>query len=190
MIDPFKITDFERTEDNLQEFLLFCIIVAGKKATTQASKLDNFFERVTIVYGVASPFRQIKELLDRKQLRSELMYSGIGQYNRITGAFQQVIKLNPKTCTLEELEAIPGIGKKTSRFFLVHSRLGQQHTILDTHILAYMKKNRLARGIPKATPASNKRYKYLETIFLKHMKKLNIKSVAEFDLKIWAEGAR
>ena len=41
MIDPYKITNYNRTESQLQEFLLFCILVAGKTAYIQAKKLED-----------------------------------------------------------------------------------------------------------------------------------------------------
>jgi hypothetical protein len=42
MIDPYNITNYNRTEGELQKFLLFCIVVAGKTAYIQAQKLEEF----------------------------------------------------------------------------------------------------------------------------------------------------
>ena len=41
-IDPYNITKYDRTEEELQLFLLFCIVVAGKTAYIQAEKLEQF----------------------------------------------------------------------------------------------------------------------------------------------------
>jgi hypothetical protein len=41
-IDPFNITDFNRNHVELKEFLLFCICVAGKKATIISEKINHF----------------------------------------------------------------------------------------------------------------------------------------------------
>jgi hypothetical protein len=42
MITPTTITNYNRTEEELEEFLLFSILVAGKGAEQQAKKLDAF----------------------------------------------------------------------------------------------------------------------------------------------------
>jgi hypothetical protein len=41
-VDPYNITKYNRTEAELECFLLFCIVVAGKTAYIQARKLDEF----------------------------------------------------------------------------------------------------------------------------------------------------
>jgi hypothetical protein len=38
MIDPNKVTNPARTPAELEEFLLFCLVVAGKNADQQAAK--------------------------------------------------------------------------------------------------------------------------------------------------------
>ena len=62
-IDPYNITNFNRTEEELQLFLLFCIVVAGKTAYIQADKLEQFIcsvnERLMMPLHV-SPFQTIK----------------------------------------------------------------------------------------------------------------------------------
>jgi hypothetical protein len=42
LIDPYKITNYKRSKNELEEFLLFCIVVAGKTAYIQSQKLDEF----------------------------------------------------------------------------------------------------------------------------------------------------
>ena len=44
MITPSLITLYNRNQDELEEFLLFAILVAGKKASTTAQKLDSFLD--------------------------------------------------------------------------------------------------------------------------------------------------
>lgn len=41
MIDPKNITNFDRTDNELEEFALFAIAVAGKSAKTIAPALDR-----------------------------------------------------------------------------------------------------------------------------------------------------
>ena len=43
MIDPSNVTNPARTPAELEEFLLFCVVVAGKNADQQAQKLLQRF---------------------------------------------------------------------------------------------------------------------------------------------------
>lgn len=173
MIDPKNITDYNRTEAQLQEFLLFCIVVAGKNAAQQAVRLDKF------IAGV-KPFERVRALARYGSLEWALRLVKLGQYTRIARAFTHAAQLNPATCSLDQLEAISGIGPKTSRFFLLHSRPNMRYAVLDTHILKYMRKE---HGIytPKSTP-TGKHYAELERRFLAICGNRN---VADFDLEIW-----
>jgi hypothetical protein len=54
-VDPYNITKYNRTEAELECFLLFCIVVAGKTAYIQARKLRysmvlNILLNVNIIY--------------------------------------------------------------------------------------------------------------------------------------------
>ena len=42
MIDPNNVTNPARTAAELEEFLLFCVVVAGKNADQQSLKLERF----------------------------------------------------------------------------------------------------------------------------------------------------
>ena len=180
MIKPTEITDFNRTEKQLQEFLLFCIVVAGKNSHQQAVKLDKFLS----LWPHLTPFETINKLDSFGMLRSRLEYVRMGQYNRITKAFLEVAKLPPLTgIPISELENVKGIGMKTSRFFLLHSRPNQQVAVLDTHILKWMREQGYAA--PKATPTGF-RYEMLEHNFLGEARKRGMKP-ADLDLAIWKE---
>lgn len=180
MIDPANITKFDRTQAELEEFLLFCIVAAGKNSKVQAKKLDEFLFNVDEL----SPFEWVRELVKTKSLRAALERVKLGQYNRLETAFYQVAHcIFPKDCSLSALESVDGIGSKTARFFILHSRPDQQLAVLDTHILRYMRE---VHGIktPKATPPKkSKRYADLQTQFLALVPTGT--SVADFDLSIW-----
>lgn len=176
MIDPAKITNFKRTEEQLEEFLIFCIIVAGKTAVIQAKKLDLFLN------NSKSPFKLINSYLKKGILLEKIKEVKLGQYKRLEKAFNQIIQLDVFNCTVAELENIMGIGPKTARFYILHSRLNQEVAVLDTHLLKWLR-DELGLDAPKSTPSS-KQYLVLERAFLLYCKK-HKKNPATLDLEIW-----
>lgn len=185
MIDPSDVTKYDRTEAELEEWLLFCIVAAGKTAKTQARLLEGFLTSLRENYGsdITTPFQLIYNADSVGCLRSEIEKSRLGQYNRLEKSFRKTTDFigKMKTITRDELETIPGVGPKTSRFYLLHSRPGLQMAVLDTHILHYMRDNGLTTLT--ITP-DKKKYDSIEQIFLNHAKTIN-KTVADLDLEIW-----
>jgi thermostable 8-oxoguanine DNA glycosylase len=194
-IDPYNITNYSRTEEELQLFLLFCIVVAGKTAYIQSEKLEQFLcsvnERLMMPVFV-SPFQTIKSADQHGILMEEIQKAKLGQYRKIYAGFKFIseYKLDLKKTTTEQLEIIPGVGMKSSRFFLLHSNYFYKDkiAILDTHILKFIKENIDDRS-PKSTPTIRVTYKYWEDVFL-HWCEINNKNVADFDLEVWKSYAR
>jgi thermostable 8-oxoguanine DNA glycosylase len=178
-IDPKNITKFNRTEAELQEFLLFCIVVAGKNSRQQAVKLDKFLSP----WSHQTPFEVILSMASQKCLRGHLVLAKFGQYDRLEAAFKGVASiLKPLSeVTITELENIKGIGPKTARFFVMHSRPNQRVATLDTHILRWLRG--LGYNAPKQTP-SGKKYLELERIFLDWADVFG-QTAAELDLELW-----
>lgn len=182
MIDPNNITNFNRTNAELQEFLLFCVVVAGKKSDQQSKKLWSFLESVfNNEDEEMTPFQKLKYLFASDCFDEVLQESKLGQYTRIKKAFYQLLALDPQICTLEELEAVEGVGPKTARFFLLHSRPNQEFAVLDTHVLKFL--SSLGFSVPKATPPK-KLYGKIESWFLDYARALNLRP-ADLDLTIW-----
>jgi len=193
MIDPQNITNFERTETQLQEFLLFAICVAGKNASVQAKKLDDF---LVLIQGPAWPrgftfypthFDNL-HCLSLFEIEHYLKEVKMGQYTRISKAFCELSTQRPflKGATVQGLERIKGIGPKTARFFILHSFPNARCAVLDTHILKYIRERGIDSTAPKTTP-SGKRYAELEKKFLDFYDN-NYKrfyTLADFDLIIW-----
>ena len=179
MIDPDKITNYNRTEEELQCFILFAIMVAGKKAKMMAPKLDHFL----FVNDKLTPFEFIRMLIDNGVLYGALLHSKIGKYKLLLQSLPQLVNsgLDLHTCTIEDLEKIKGIGPKSSRFFILHSRPNQRIACLDVWILKYLKS--LGYKVPKQTP-SGKKYLEIEKIYLKICDD-NGYDPAEFDLFLW-----
>jgi len=180
MINPSKITNFNQTQEELEENILFWILVAGKTANDVAKSLNNL---LTEINGLKNPFRALKKIKPQ-QMPNLLKKHGIGCYNLKAHSIIQIINsnLDLKTCSLKELENIIGIGPKTARCFLIHSRKKANVCGLDTHVLKFLR-DLGHKDVPLSTP-NGKRYLEWEKVFLSHVKKTNY-SVAEFDLKIW-----
>jgi len=185
MITPTNITNYNRTQAELEEFILFAILVAGKTAKTQAKKLEEFLSDIE----GETPFAKLTNLVMNSEtfqaeaLDDKMRKHKLGQYLRLKVAFLGVLMHRNKldTITLDELESLHGIGPKTARFFLLHSRPNQKIAALDTHILKFMSEK--GYKVPKTTP-SKKKYGQIEKDFLTECEKAG-KDVAEMDLEIW-----
>jgi len=197
-IDPDAITDFNLTNARLEKTLLFWICAAGHNGHTSANGLEKLLALVRKwirskgIKPKRTPFAALrqKESLHKgkpgangKWLEAAMRICGIGCYKAKAKSFMALVYsgLNLRTCSVEDLEAIPGIGPKTARCFLIHSRPNQQYAALDTHILKHLR----AVGIdaPKSTP-SGKKYRELELKFLELAEAAG-KSPADFDLEVW-----
>lgn len=195
MIDPYKITNYNRTQNELEEFLLFCIVVAGKTAYIQAKKLNEFLSSINtrlMMPQNINPFQSIKSAEQHGILMEEILRAKLGQYKKIYNGFKYISEheYDLTRMTPDLLELIPGVGMKSSRFFLLHSdiKFKNKIAIIDTHILKFIKENIDDRA-PKSTPTIRVTYKYLENRFLAFCDNMN-KDAAEFDLETWKSYAR
>lgn len=182
-IDPKNITKFDRSQEELEFFWLFCILVAGKNADWASLKLLDLFKNKP---EDQTPFEFLKTHLT--DLNNILVANKVGQYRRIQKAIEQSLEVDLRTASVAELMEIHGVGPKTARFFILHTRADAECAVLDTHILKWM------RGlvdpifeVPTSTPPINK-YQTLEFVAIKLMKTHfpNI-SLAEADLLIWTK---
>lgn len=181
MIVPEKITNYNRTEAELEEFLMFAILVAGKTAKTQAKKLEQFLSNCP--YAKYTPFQHLEYLVKTNTLTAEMMQYKLGQYKRLLIAFLGILRFkgNLKNVTIDELESISGIGSKTARFFVLHSRPDAKVAVLDTHILKWMSEK--GYKVPKVTP-TKKKYGEIEKLFLQEAINHQL-TPADLDLEIW-----
>lgn len=182
MIDPIKFTNFELDTNGLQEYILFAIAAAGKNALTTARLLEDLLSK----NKNKSPFASIRSHKSEVSLKQTMKKVGFGCYTLKSKGFWWLVnkKINLSNCSIEELEACPGIGMKTSRFFLMHTREDCNVACLDTHVLKFMRDQGFDK-IPKQTP-TGKRYLKIENDFLDICKSKKIHP-AVFDLQIWNE---
>ena len=175
-VDPKNITNFNRTDGELESFMVFSIAVAGKNANQTASLIAKLLKGAE---SNESPF----QFLRRIPLDDHLRFWKVGQYRRILPALEGVMKLDLRTCTMGDLLKVHGIGPKTANMFLLHSRPNHQGAVLDTHILRWMR----TQGVktPKQTP-SGKRYDELNELAMWLIKNsFPHLSLADADLLIW-----
>lgn len=179
MIDPLNITKYDCTREQLEEVLLFWVLAAGKNAMSAAKSLSKFLGN-----NENKPFNYIKTI-SLEELPIKMKQYGIGCFNNKAITFNQLAfsNIDLVNCSVEELEKIKGIGMKTSRCFVIHSRKNANYAGLDTHILKYLRS--LNYDVPLSTP-SGKKYVEIEKIFLSLVEKSG-KTLSEFDLSIWKE---
>jgi hypothetical protein len=179
MIDPVNCTDFSRDQYTLEEFAAFTICVANKPALRTARYLDAMLRSLP----GEMPFEKLKKLTLKRTI-AQVIKHGFGcQQMKGRGLFELCRKgLDLKTCSAQDLEEVYGIGMKSSRFFLLHSRQDQKCIPLDTHILKFLRDQGIE--VPDSTPGSAKKYRELEAHALQFADKRNM-TPAQFDLTVW-----
>ncbi len=181
IIDPQRITDYDRTLEQLEYFLTFCIFVAGRNSDVMAKKVSDFYYPKP---ECLSPFDWVHALGSRVTTRLE--DAKVGQYKRIGRALWECSQLyDLRTISVGELETVHGVGMKTARFFVLHTQRHANCFVLDTHIQEWMR--RLGAEVPNNVYGNKKAY--IETENKCRVLKTAIHpdlTVAEFDLKIWS----
>lgn len=185
MIVETEITKYDRTNVEAEEFALFCLAVAGKNANQTALALERFLSRRLPEQG---PFAFIREVDSLSGLRELLVEARLSPYGTRERGFRALASsgLNLRTCTPQDLEAIPGIGPKTARFFVMHSRAGQEHAILDTHILKWLREQGLTTA-PKTTPTGHMYASWEQSYLARARGEARRRGItlADLDLMIW-----
>lgn len=183
MINPEKITNYNLEANELEEVILFWVCAAGKNGTTMSRLLNKLLTTIG-AFEFSSIFNTLKTY-SVWELAIELREHGIGCYNQKARTIIELVNadLDLQTCTAEDLEQIYGIGMKTSRCFILHSRKDAAYAGIDTHMLKHLRE-RGVDNVPKTTPSSKKQYKRLELEVLRLSKEAGI-SPADYDLQIW-----
>ena len=179
-IDPCPDPTHSISRAELEAFFIFAVAVPGHNAKTTADAVVKLLN----IYGKLTPLQMIEKMIVRGTLMKYLKRVRLGKYNSLSKTLHDSIKsgINLRTCSVEDLMDIYGIGNKTSRFFILHTRPNQRLAVLDVHILKWLR----ARGItaPRTTPQSQKEYRRLENIFLSYCDGFGMSAVA-LDSFIW-----
>ena len=193
LVDPNDVENFNRSVLEKEAFLFFTIFVAGKTAKTIAPKSQRFhqdmIDRVVDKVGVNKVIEygtiRLLGCLSIDEIMSVLRANKIGKYGVLEKMFLllQDMDFDVNRVTIEQLESLPGIGKKTSRYFMLYTfENAGDIAILDRHVLTFLRNK--GYDVPDNTP-SGRQYDDIEKIFLDEFKKSDYKSLTEFDLDIW-----
>ena len=186
MINPAEVTNYNRTQAELEEFILFCINVAGKKSSIEAHKLEVFIERAKNITKESTPFNCIRKLIKLGRLQEIMHWAKLSPYTQRHNSYVSVVMIKDlQTVTLNRLLQVPGIGLKTARFFLSHSREDFDEPMLDTHILRFLRDQGYTNA-PKSTPSNIGIYNYYANVFKMFARTMG-KSVTDLDLEIWKQ---
>jgi hypothetical protein len=212
---PDKITDYNRNEWDLQAFFFFAVAVQGKNSNQTARKVQDLLDHISEQF-VENPFYEeyltetgvIHYLLGEQDegsagvnLLKEFKFGKYNQWEKLIDymkclKWDLMDKCNMtigdwlRKSSYEELEALPSVGRKTSRFFKLHSDPEARCVPLDTHILKFVRGKHCHDYIPKSTPTSRHKYQYIETLALRYMgdyvaQSSTCSTIAQADLEIW-----
>ncbi len=186
IITDDNLINFERTTEQLQLFWLYCGFSVGKSrrhAQTALAKLLDAGKGKT-------PFGRLRSLIREGRLRPALLETRIGGWDRLENFLLDTVNagFNLRTVTVEELEAIHGIGMTKARFFLLCTRETARCAVLDRHILEFLRDQQYG-DVPDQVGKSRKTYLRLEGYFLQEADSAGL-SAARFNLKIWRARAR
>lgn len=172
-----------------ETFILFAVMVAGKSSTSIMYKTNSLVSDIVSDQTPSSLFDFIIDNYSDNNFESLIVLlkkHKTGKYTLLLKFFNDIkrTKINLLNCSLSELESITGIGKKSSRFFMLYNRADYQNVaVLDTHILKFLGKNGI--DVPKQTPTA-KIYDKLEKDFLAIAAKIKPEiTVPELDFLLW-----
>ena len=221
MINPSEITDYKRNEWDIQEFFVFAVAVQGKNSEQTARKVQALVDHITGMFG-ENPFYQeypyetgiLHYLLGEKdtpnagvELLEEFKFGKYHQWEQLIDQFKHMkwLYLDRRNITIGDwlrvsdyvdIETIPSVGRKTSRFFKLHSDPEARCIPLDTHILKFVRDKHChdADFIPKSTPTSATKYYAIEKLALDYMgnyisQSRTCNTIAQADLEIWSSYA-
>jgi endonuclease III len=190
MIDLTKVPFYDQNTEWLEEFALLAIAVAGKTAVVVAPRMDRLLKDLYTYHNIQppDPFFAIRHET-QAALQLHLMNYGIGCYLTKGKAMNELARsgIDLHSCTVHDLEQLYGIGPKTARFIVLHTRRNERYAVLDTHILKHL--SHIGHHVPRTTPSSDRKYREVERLFLKEADAAGM-SPAEYDAWVWNSYSR
>jgi hypothetical protein len=178
-MDPLTVTNFDRTDEELEQFWLYGILAAGKNSDWVCDVLPR------LLHGCDEP--AISWLGNKPDLEDHLVSCRSGQYGRIMRSIRESSAIDLRIADIEELQAVHGVGPKTCRFFALHSRKDcVDCAALDRHILSWMRD--CGVDAPEQTPTYLPKYLRLEQeCILLQREHYPHMTLAQSDLFLWAK---
>jgi hypothetical protein len=188
-----------------ERFLLFAMLVAGKRSDVQDEKLRDFLSQSIIAdddgstftlvpprartNGVGqpgSPFEWIRKLDEHNVLEATCRKHKLGKYTTIVPGFRQLAAsdIDILDTGVEELQEISGIGPKTSRFYLLRTGQLEDAAALDTHILSWLQDQ--GYDAPGETPSPGLAYDKWQDVFIEEADRRGL-TPSGLDARIWNE---
>jgi thermostable 8-oxoguanine DNA glycosylase len=192
---------YEASIFQLEKFLLTNVFVAGKNATIQQQKLDQFVECVRRDLGsyavdtlgvISAIYAGVTTENLKPTIMEWLKEAKVGQYNRISTCIEALAgvvgtgNINLKNTTRKALVSIKGIGLKTASMFMMYTHRNWGGAVLDTHILKFLRDELKLENVPDSTPTTGQAYFLLERAFIAYANENN-KKVADLDFEIWSK---
>lgn len=166
---PERLTNFNRTQSELEQLLIFSVAVAGKKAKQIAPKIEKLFEGFDLtVIPPTAILRMWFECRGGNYVIEQLKRARTGNYTRLRKFLGELVSHTPTVhnMTVDSLREFHGISYKTAKMVILHSKPKERHAVLDTHALKFLRLVIGVKDAPLDTPCTSKRYQELETIFL------------------------
>ncbi len=165
-VDPSNVTNPARPT-GLEEFLLFLRRGWPARTRSRPPKLDRIPRPQEAVASTSGRESDREGMLDAR-----LRQVRLGKYALLARSFRELALSGAdlRRCAWEDLTRFPGIGIKTAKFFVLHSRPGQMHGVLDTHVLGWMRdhwepgKGR-SSAVPRHSPQDPAHYRFWETVY-------------------------
>ena len=185
MIDPTRTTNYQATDQDLQEMIVFWILAAGKSGVL-AARIAAHIRTLAETAGL-SIFKWVLER-EKGYLRRCLRLRGMGCWTSKSETIDEIAWhcddgiLDLRLSSHEDLQRVRGIGPKTARCFVLHSRRNAKCIGLDTHMLFYLQLK--GYEVPHHTPSNEAEYRRIEQFAL-HQAAVHDMNPAEFDLAVW-----
>jgi hypothetical protein len=183
----------------LERFVLHAVVVAGKSAPFAYAAMERFLEPA----GAETPFDYVRRLVAEGRLFDAVKEARLGNYRKMVVCFSYLVKssLNLETCTVDDLEAVPYIGCKTSRFFIMYTRPSIETgslAVIDTHTWKWVLgddwarqylKDRGVTKIPEKPPTTRKSYRFFEQLVVADAQRKGL-TCQEWDARNWDEKSK
>lgn len=174
--------------------LLFAVIVAGKSARFALNAVVKLLGSGVLGEGDGQEFYDtLKRWHSSGNLVHGLRSAATGKYTLVEGFLDDVFKFHAddeslRLAEIDDLESLPGVGPKTSRFFKLWVDPEAEVAALDVHVMRWLRSNGFPEA-PKKTPPQGRQYRKWERIFVNVAKSRDM-TPRQLDNVVWYSGTK